>query len=211
MLGLTTTALPLAMTVANHASSADRVAFIGNLFYEPNHEAALWICRCLVPKLRDRAFDPSRLVIAGRRPRRLLIAAAAAAGVELRPDVEDLGAVVAESAVVLAPMELGSGVQYKILDATGAGRPCVITPVANRGLGLEDEVSALVRERRADAIADAITTLLSDPRLRERIAAGALDHLHAFSPAEVAEAWRRCIRPLMSDPSITSGSVAHTR
>ena len=66
-------------------------------------------------------------------------------------------------------MKLGAGMQYKILDAAGAGRACVISPVANMGIGLEDGRSALVRAGEGEAFAEAIVAPLADRDERARL------------------------------------------
>lgn len=186
--------IPLSVGARPLPESGSKVVFLGNLFYAPNHEAAAWVCTELVPRLRDRGVDAADVVIAGRRPRPALRQAALAAGVDLRADVADLSVVLAEAAVVLAPMRLGTGAQYKVLDAVGTGRACVLSPVANAGLELEDGTSALVRDREPEAFADAAATLLDDPSLRRRLADEARRRLADHRPELVAERWRAAVR-----------------
>ena len=185
--------IPLSVGTRPVPESGAKVLVLGNLFYAPNHEAATWMCTELVPRLRARGVDPADVVVAGRRPRPALRRAASEAGVELRADVADLSAVLAEAAVVLAPMRLGTGAQYKVLDAVGAGRACVLSPVANAGLELEDGTAALVRDRDPDAFAEATVALLDDPSLRRRLADEAQRRLADFRPEAVAEAWRKAV------------------
>lgn len=182
--------IPLAACTKPGRAPGGRIVFVGNLFYSPNDEAAKWICAELVPCLVSRGIDPGRVLIAGRRPQASLVSAAASAGIELRANVDNLAEVLYEAAVVVAPMALGTGAQYKIIDSVGAGRPCVLTTVANAGLGLVDGASALVCDRTPEAFTLAIASLLEDPKFRQGIADAALEHLSAFMPGQVAAAWR---------------------
>ncbi len=182
--------LPLAVGTSPSPDVGTKVVFTGNLFYAPNVEAATWICTELVPRLAELGVDPSDVVIAGRRPPPTLRALAASAGVDLRPDVDDLATVLTEAAVAVAPLVLGSGMQYKVLDAVGAGRACVVSPLTNRGLGMVDGHSAVVRDRTADGFAGAIVDLLADPPLRRRLARNAIEQFAPYSERAVAEAWR---------------------
>ena len=193
-IGTSVVSIPLSVGTRAPEDPGDKIAFVGNLFYAPNHEASMWICSDLVPVLRRRGIEPSDVVIAGRRPRRALREAAAASGVDLRPDVASLGSVLDEAEVVVAPMRLGVGAQYKVLDAVGAGRACVLSPVANAGLEMVDGVSALVREREPEAFAEAIVRLRDDPALRARLAEEARRRLADHFPDAVAEAWRATLR-----------------
>ena len=175
------------------------VVFIGNLFYEPNHEAAMWICMQLAPYLARSDFDPGRLVIAGRQPRTMLQKQAARAGVQLLPNVDDLAEVLRKAAVVLAPMALGAGAQYKIIDAVGAGRPCVISALANEGLGLIDGHSAFIREREAEAFGDAILLLVANAAVRRELAEAARRQLADVLPEAVAKAWRATLGRVLAE------------
>lgn len=186
--------VPLSVSTSPLATEGTRVLFFGNLYYAPNHEASMWMCRELAPRLRTFGVDPACLLLAGRRPRPALRRMAARNGVELRADVDHLPKVLAEAAVVLSPMALGTGTQYKVLDACGARRVCVITAVANAGLNLVDGQSALVRDRTADDFAEAIATLLADARLRERLGGAALTQVAPYLPENVGAAWRAAVR-----------------
>ena len=168
-----------------------RIVFTGNLFFGPNLEAATWICESLTPRLQALGVDPRRILIAGRRPPGSLRGHAAAAGVELRADVPDLTDVLREAAVVIVPVTLGSGVQNKVLDAVGAGRPCILTPFTNQVLGLVDGRSALIRERTADAFAEAVLSLLGDPSLGQRLASSALQQFDSYTEEAVLDEWRQ--------------------
>jgi glycosyltransferase involved in cell wall biosynthesis len=187
--------IPLSVGTPAMEEQGDRIAFMGNLFYEPNHEAATWICESLVPHLRMLGVAPDRVVIAGRQPRPSLKELAGRVGADLRADVVDLDEVLREAAVVIAPMSLGSGAQYKVIDAVGAGRPCVISDIANSGLGLVDGQSALIRDRMSAAsFAEAIVSLSRDVALRNRLVSNARQQLAAFMPEVVAGAWRAAAR-----------------
>lgn len=184
-------AIPLAIGTRPLPDTGSKVVFAGNLFYWPNVEAAMWICTSLVPRLTALGIEPHHVVIAGRRPPPPLRAQASAAGVDLRADVPDLIDVLMEAAVVIIPVVRGSGVQNKALDAVGAARPCVVTPFTNQVLGLIDGRSALVRERTAEAFAEAIVQLLDDGSLRRRLAEEALAQLVPYQEDNVVNAWRQ--------------------
>ena len=73
---------------------------------------------------------------------------AAADGVELHADVPDLGPFFARAWVAIAPMETGSGVPMKVLEAMAAGCAIVCTDVAaNRDLVSHGRSGLLVPAR----------------------------------------------------------------
>jgi len=182
--------VPLAVGIGDQGPRGADIAFTGNLFYGPNHEAGLWICRELAPVLPDFGVPVDRVVISGRRPQRELVQAARSSGVRLAPDLDTLATPLRQAGVALAPMALGSGVQYKVLDAVGAGRPCVLTPMANRGLGLTDGASALIRHREPVAFADAIAGLLGNPAMCDHLVAEARRVLKPYMAKEVTSVWQ---------------------
>lgn len=190
--------VPLAYDTRPAPDIGSKVVFTGNLFYGPNHEAALWICNDLAPRLESLGIGARDIVIAGRQPRPALREAAARSGVDLRADVPDLATVYAEAAVVVAPMALGVGALNKTIDAIGAGRACVLSPLANQGLGLVDGQSALVRPREPGPTAEAVASLIHDPELRRRLADRAREALVAHHPDSVAAQWRAVVAEAMA-------------
>lgn len=189
--------IPPATGTHAHPDTGGKVVFAGNLFYGPNLEAASWICTELAPRLASLGVEPHDIVIAGRRPPAALMSVAAAAGIDLRPDVPDLPEVLAEAAVVITPVVLGSGVQNKVLDAVGTRRACVVSHFTNQALGLVDGHSALVRERTADQFAEAIVSLLADPALRQRLVKHATQQFACYTEEAVTGEWRRHFQALL--------------
>jgi glycosyltransferase involved in cell wall biosynthesis len=172
--------------------------FAGNLYYQPNDEAARWIVSELAPELVRRGWDPQRLVIAGRRPRRKLVNLAAKAGVTVLADVPDLLVEIQKSAVALVPMSLGGGVQGKALDMLAARIPIVLTPKANTGLGLADNSLVRVRPRDAVQFADAMVELLDVSKggyPDADLPADVRVVLEQCSPAFVQKRWYDVLRP----------------
>lgn len=167
---------------------APSVVFAGNLHYYPNHEAAMWVMESLTPTLVRRGWQSWDIIIAGRRPSRVLRARARYAGVTLVADAPDLAVVIRRATISLAPVVHGSGVQTKVVNSLASGMPMVITGEANRGLGLGDSWMVRVVERSASLFADAIEFLIdtheecSYPRDVEAL-------IEASSPRAVRDRW----------------------
>lgn len=195
--------VPLSAGTRPLPDTGDRIAFVGNLFYAPNHDAAMWMCSELVPYLLSRGVEPKTIVIAGRRPRASLVEQATSAGIDFRPDVPGLEAVLEEAAVVVAPMVLGTGALYKVIDAVGMSRACVLTPLANAGLGLVDGESALICGREPEPFGEAILRLLADPSERQRLAHHARRHLIGHTPESVTAQWRSIVASLLPSSPVT--------
>ncbi|HMM75127.1 MAG TPA: glycosyltransferase family 4 protein [Gammaproteobacteria bacterium] len=102
-----------------------------------------------------------------------LEAAAQAAGVEWWRHREDMAPVYAQATVVCLP-SYREGLPKVLLEAAASARALVATDVPGcRDVCRPDVSGLLVPARDAEALAEAISTLLSDPALRARLAQGA--------------------------------------
>jgi glycosyltransferase involved in cell wall biosynthesis len=82
--------------------------------------------------------------------------------------IEDLRPLYAQAAVVVAPLEVSAGTNIKVLEAMACGKPLVATPIACRGLELEDGRDALIQQDW-DGFAGAVCAALADAGLRARL------------------------------------------
>jgi glycosyltransferase involved in cell wall biosynthesis len=119
---------------AGHAS----LLFVGNLTYGPNAEAAEVLVREILPRVRRLTLRPVGVELVGSfEPVGRVAALAACDGVEVRGQVDDLGAAYARADVAVVPLRRGSGTRIKLLEALAAGVPVVTTAVGAAGLGAE--------------------------------------------------------------------------
>jgi len=168
------------------------IIFAGSLYYYPNHEAAVWMIKHLIPELMGRGWMPHQFVIAGRRPSKKLLSTASKAGVTVLADVSDISALLRSANVSVVPMRLGSGVQGKVADSLVVGTPAVITPKANRGLGLKDSCLVRIVTRSPVCFADAIEamTTSTEPLIMPPDVAALIE---ASTPGVVQERWRELL------------------
>ncbi len=140
-----------------------RLLFVGSFDHPPNREAALWIARELVPRLR-RHFDDIRCEIVGRRPpAELRLAAAASHGhVVVHGFVDDLQPLFQDSWLFVAPLLSGGGIKIKILEAMGRGMPVLTTPIGLDGIDAEVGTAVELAEDLS-AFAESCRKLLEDP------------------------------------------------
>ena len=111
-----------------------RIVFHGVMGYPPNVAAAVRLAEQVFPMVVAECPDAS-LVIAGRDPARAVTACARLPGVTVTGSVPDIGSVLSAASVYVAAMGSGTGVKNKLLEAAANGVPCVVTPLATRGLG----------------------------------------------------------------------------
>ncbi len=147
--------------------------FIGSYGYYPNHEAAVMLCRDVIPRLVDLSPTPIsfRFVGAGAKPR-LQKMIKNTKGAEFAGPVEHIDAAYAGINAVVAPINAGGGTRIKILEAFAFGKPVVSTHLGAEGIECEDGVHLLLATS-ADAFAGQCLRLVTSVKLRESIASAA--------------------------------------
>lgn len=136
------------------------VVFEGNMHFGPNIDAAQRLVRDILPLMKERMPDV-RVGLVGRDPVDEVQVLASPA-VDVTGTVDDVRPYLARAAVFACPLQLGSGIKNKILQAWAMGRPVVATPQCLGGLSAEDGRNILVRSEPR-SFADAVCGLLADP------------------------------------------------
>jgi len=100
--------------------------------YRPNVEAMVWFVEQVLPQLRTRAAAPC-LWIVGVNPSPSVLALAGP-DVRVTGRVPDVRPYLKHAQLAVAPLQIGRGVQNKVLEAMAMGLPVVATPQAREGL-----------------------------------------------------------------------------
>jgi glycosyltransferase involved in cell wall biosynthesis len=140
--------------------SPEAVLFVGSLRYRPNHLAAMRLIERIMPLVWDKAPE-AQVWIVGQGPHPHLLRQRDGHRVFVTGKVPSVLPYLHRCRVMCAPIEIGSGTKYKILEALSAGAPVVCTPLALEGLDLTDEHVAL---GQTDAeLAEAVLAAMRDP------------------------------------------------
>lgn len=131
-----------------------RVAFFGDLGWPPNVDAAVHLCRDVLPLLGA----PPPVVLAGRRPA-AEVRALAGAGVEVTGAVVRMDAVLAGDTIAVAPLRAGTGMRVKLLESMAWRLPTLSSSLGCAGI---DHRGALVEADGAEPTAAALAELLAD-------------------------------------------------
>jgi polysaccharide biosynthesis protein PslH len=89
--------------------------------------------------------------------------------IELSGPVADAVLELARAKVAIVPVLAGSGTRVKIIEAWAAGVPVVSTPLGAEGLPSARRRALIAGGRRAVAFQDAVSSLLTDPDVADRI------------------------------------------
>ncbi len=139
--------------------------FVGNMAYPPNVRAVQTLVQDILPIIKNRR-PGVRVLIAGANPtsavRRL-----ASESVEVSGWVDDVAGCYSRSRVFLAPMELGTGMQNKLLQAMAMEVPCVTTPLAAEALGSCRDVLRVGAS--SEQLAQCVVDLLERPEESRRL------------------------------------------
>jgi glycosyltransferase involved in cell wall biosynthesis len=102
--------------------------------------------------------------------------------VVLRGFVDDLDAAVAEAAVTVVPLQAGTGLKVKMIDAMAAGAAIVTTPIGAQGLGSIEPPPFVVAEDAASFVKH-VNRLLLDEGARQSLGSHALLAAQRFTPS----------------------------
>ena len=147
------------------------LAFTGALSYQPNHDAAMTLCRDILPPLRAQ-FPDVRVRITGRNDGVDMTEFPRDSSIEFTGYVDDIRPVVASAAALVVPLRFGGGTRLKILEAMALGTPVVSTPMGAEGLEIENGIHMLLGETAGDLVFQT-AKILSDPDFGEWIARNA--------------------------------------
>lgn len=150
-----------------------KIAFLGTLWYEPNQDAVIYFVGEILPLLRPRVSGVEFIVI-GPGPSRDVAALAQQEGVTITGYVDDVRPHLADVAVVVAPLRMGSGTRLKILTAMAMGIPVVSTAIGTQGIeGINGREICVADDPRD--FCDCLERLLSDRQYNELVGRGGRD------------------------------------
>lgn len=134
------------------------LVFVGNLSYAPNIDAMKWFATHVLSR------EPQwRLLIAGANPSSSFIQS-----LKKYPNVvvegwqPDIRSAYSKGTIFIAPMQIGTGMQNKLLEAMAMGLPCVTTPLASEALDVTPGKELLVGST-AEELTEHIKYLLTNP------------------------------------------------
>jgi glycosyltransferase involved in cell wall biosynthesis len=150
-------------------ATPNRVTYLGTMYWPPNVEGFDWFWQNVWAEVQAQVPD-ARLTCIGKRPPRRITALNGAANVEVLGYVPDLARYLAETAVLVVPLQAASGMRVKILHAWCWGVPVVSTRIGAEGIAFREGENLLAGDS-ARAFASAVVRVLTDGELRRRLRA----------------------------------------
>lgn len=138
-------------------------AFVANFGYEPNVDAAVFLCREILPRVRRRLPELEIWLVGNDPPP--AVRALAGEHVRVTGWVPDVSPYLDAATVLLCPLRIGGGIKVKTIEALRRGKALVSTSVGLQGLPAEARAGALLADT-AEAFAAAMVRLVERPELR---------------------------------------------
>ena len=141
--------------------------FTGNMSYLPNVYAAEYIVNEILPQLLKKYTD-IKIALCGANPSSR-VKQLQNKNVEVTGWVATIQEYYAKSRIFIAPMELGTGLQNKLLEAMAMKIPCITSPLASMPLNAVNQQDIIICSSISEYV-NAVETLLSQPQHYESIA-----------------------------------------
>ncbi len=140
--------------------------FSGNMSYLPNVHTAIYIVREIMP-LIWKIKPGCRLILAGANPDRR-VSMLAGERITVTGWIDDIRIAYSKSKVFIAPMQIGTGLQNKILEAMAMELPCISSQSAWKPIGASPEKEIMVAGKAED-FSDKALKLLDDEHKRQNM------------------------------------------
>ncbi|MDD2982884.1 MAG: glycosyltransferase family 4 protein [Crocinitomicaceae bacterium] len=142
------------------------IFFLGAMNWQPNSEAVDALLNEIFPKIRIK-FPNTNLHLAGSyMPSKLL--QLKQDGVVVHGRVENVAEFMAQHGILVVPLQSGSGIRIKILEAMAVGTPVIATKVGFEGIPVLNRIEGIVANSTQE-ICDAIWDLIETPALAKLI------------------------------------------
>lgn len=133
--------------------------FSGNMGYPPNINGAEYLVHEIMPLVWGR-LPQSKVILAGANPTPA-VRALASDKVTVTGWVDDMRPWYARAKVFIAPMQIGTGLQNKVMEAMAMQLPVITSPLANQALKAKPGTELLIGNNPSD-YAQHILSLLND-------------------------------------------------
>jgi len=160
---------------------------IGALDWAPNQEGLIWFFNQCWPKIHQE--NPNlKFYLAGRNAPEWFERIIRLDGVEYLGEINDAYDFINSKAVMVVPLFSGSGMRIKIIEGMALGKPIVTTDIGTEGIPTENGKNILIANE-ADRFTEAITQLINDRELSNRIGKSAIGFIQEkFDNLSQAEA-----------------------
>lgn len=116
--------------------------FNGNMQYQPNVKSAIYIVNHILPLVKEK-FPSVSLLISGTSPTKE-VQELSSGYVTISGWMDDIRDAYNQANIFIAPMQIGTGLQNKLLEAMAMNMPCVTSKLANNALNATPDIEILI-------------------------------------------------------------------
>jgi sugar transferase (PEP-CTERM/EpsH1 system associated) len=139
------------------------VTFTGSMGYGPNVEAVLWFSSHVWPLLVQRHPEAKFYVVGANPANEVKALAMRDKRIVVTGFVEDLRPYLDRSAAIVVPMQGGSGIKNKVLEAMAMARPIVGTRMAMEGIEHAQSMGHCLIAETPEEFAEKVMMLWAEP------------------------------------------------
>jgi sugar transferase (PEP-CTERM/EpsH1 system associated) len=151
------------------------LVFTGNMGYPPNINCAVYLGEQVLP-LIHKTMPGVRLMIAGATPH-ARVKALASEHIIITGWVDDMRECYAGAKIFLAPMQMGTGLQNKLLEAMSMRLPCITSTLCNLALKAEVGTEIFIGDTPLK-VAEQVIFLLQNKEYADKVAAAGYHFVH---------------------------------
>ncbi len=161
------------------------MVYTGKMDFRPNIDAMVWFCNDVLPRVRAE-IPLAHLVVVGQKPAPKIRTLQKENQIEVTGWVSDVRPYIADAAIYVVPLRMGSGTRLKVLEAMAMGKAIVSTTRGVEGIDLTNGRDVMIADSSED-FARICAALLRDPDRRTELGR------NARKLAEEKYDWRKII------------------
>lgn len=151
------------------------LVFTGNMGYPPNVNAANFLAKEILPIVHKKMPDV-KLTIAGATPHPSVLALKSE-HVHVTGWVDDIRECYAKAKIFIAPMQIGTGLQNKLLEAMAMKIPSITSKLANNALNAKHG-EEILEGNSAEEFANQIISILENKELADMLSKNGYTFVH---------------------------------
>lgn len=125
--------------------------FVGNFSWLQNSDALGYLLKNLWPEIKIK-YPQAKLNVVGRQISDSLRKLSATDGVTILEQVSDISAEYRKADIMLAPIRIGGGTKFKILEAMAVGLPVITTAKGSEGLKITNGQEVITADNPGETL-----------------------------------------------------------
>jgi len=160
-----------------------KLVFTGKMDYRPNIDAVLWFAHEIFPKIKNE-IPETEFVIVGQKPTQAVKSLESINGIKVTGAVDDIRPHIGGATVYVAPLRMGGGTRFKLLEAMALKKPIVSTTIGAEGFAIQNGREMLIADD-ANSFAQATITLLRDESKRRALSEAGYEFVKRYDWGEI--------------------------